>query len=264
MRSFVLVAVVNIAMFYNGNALMRPMKARSMALNAKNWSPPPEPSKEADNMITNEFGGKIYTLELPKRAGINWGTDLSFRWVYVSSLESTGEAAQTGLIEKGDYIIGMGNQSMIAQDFDFVLTSLQKQDPVFNYTFFRGTKEQLLGDSYTAPSDITCKVTVKQDKKPDIILECPGGTNIRKLLVGSGINPYRSITRWTNCNGKQRCGTCIVEIEDGLANCTRRALDEEATLRENPENYRLSCVTTIYGDITVKVQGPVGAAQWTR
>ena len=42
---------------------------------------------------------------------------------------------------------------------------------------------------------------------------CPvGGTNLRTLLVGNGINVYRSLTRWTNCNGKQRCGTCIVEV----------------------------------------------------
>jgi hypothetical protein len=39
-----------------------------------------------------------------------------------------------------------------------------------------------------------------------------GGTNLRQLLVGNGINVYRSLTRWTNCNGKQRCGTCIVDV----------------------------------------------------
>jgi ferredoxin len=55
-----------------------------------------------------------------------------------------------------------------------------------------------------------------------------------------------------------------VEIEEGLANCTRRALEEEQTLRENPENYRLACITSVYGDVTVKVQGAVGASQWTR
>lgn len=46
--------------------------------------------------------------------------------------------------------------------------------------------------------------------------------------------------------------------------CTRRSLDEEATLRENPATYRLSCITSVYEDITVEIQGPVGAAQWTR
>lgn len=39
-----------------------------------------------------------------------------------------------------------------------------------------------------------------------------GGTNIRELLVDNGINVYRSVTRWTNCKGKQRCGTCIVDV----------------------------------------------------
>ena len=69
---------------------------------------------------------------------------------------------------------------------------------------------------------------------------------------------------WTNCNGKQRCGTCIVDIESGIEGCSRKALDEEAVLRENPESYRLSCVTSVYSNVTVTVQGPVGAAQWTR
>ena len=75
---------------------------------------------------------------------------------------------------------------------------------------------------------------------------------------------YRSLTRWTNCNGKQRCGTCIVDVEQGSESCSRRALDEEAVLRENPDTYRLSCVTSVYADVTVRVQGAVTAAQWTR
>jgi ferredoxin len=58
--------------------------------------------------------------------------------------------------------------------------------------------------------------------------------------------------------------TCVVKVLEGGANCSRRALDEEVVLRENPENYRLSCVTSVYGDVKVKVQGAVGAAQWTR
>lgn len=41
-----------------------------------------------------------------------------------------------------------------------------------------------------------------------------GGTNIRELLVDNGINVYRSVTRWTNCKGKQRCGTCIVDVRN--------------------------------------------------
>ena len=54
------------------------------------------------------------------------------------------------------------------------------------------------------------------------------------------------------------------QVLKNMEGCTRRSLDEEATLRENPASYRLSCITSVYEDVTVEVQGPVGAAQWTR
>ena len=72
------------------------------------------------------------------------------------------------------------------------------------------------------------------------------------------------MTRWTNCNGKQLCGTCIVDVTEGVDKCTRRSLDEASTLRENPETYKLACVTNVYGDITVELMPKIGAAQWER
>jgi ferredoxin len=225
----------------------------------KEWQPP------VAEIPGDEGNGVSFEIELPKRAGISWGSDLSFSWVYVLDVEPTGEAAASGMVQKGDYIIGMGNTSCIGKDFDFVLSTYNSQPSIFNYTFFRGTKEQLLGGPVPAPEETTVTVTVKQAGKPDITLDCPGGTNLRRLLVGNGINVYRSLTRWTNCNGQQRCGTCIVDVgREGLENCSRKALDEQAVLAENDEGYRLSCRTEVYGDVTVEVQGPVGAAQWTR
>lgn len=123
----------------------------------KVWTPPPPstntgdptllPIPEAEKEIPP---GIAFTIDLPKKgAGISWGSDLSFRWIYVLALEPTGEAFQSGLIQKvgfsqqvsysivyylsqsncfnvyeiqGDYIIGFGNTSTIAKDFDFVLT----------------------------------------------------------------------------------------------------------------------------------------------
>ena len=158
----------------------------------KDWSPPsPSPSTTAASK-GDEESGISYSLEMGKRAGINWGSDLSFRWVYVLSLEPEGEAAQTGIVQKGDYIIGFGNTSTISQDFDYVLTTLNKQqESRFNYTFFRGSKEQLMGGPMPQPSETTVTVTVVQDGKKDVKLQCPGGTNLRRLLVGNGINVYR-------------------------------------------------------------------------
>lgn len=82
----------------------------------KNWDLP--------NEINNnkEGGGLVYGVEMSRSAGISWGSDISFRWIYVLDLDPNGEASSTGLIKKGDYIIGAGNVSLIAQDFDYVLT----------------------------------------------------------------------------------------------------------------------------------------------
>lgn len=128
-------------------------------------------------------------------------------------------------------------------------------------------------------------------------------TPTRVPCVCRKINCYQSLTRWTNCNGSQLCGTCIVDVIEGVDKCTRRSLDESSTLRENPETYKLawcvppppgchracvphcawesdgiflslhlSCacrvcvcsVSNVYGDITVQLCPKIGAAQWTR
>ena len=96
------------------------------------------------------------------------------------------------------------------------------------------------------------------------VLVVPYGANLRDELVSRKINVYQSFTRWTNCNGKQLCGTCIVDVTQGVEQCTRRSLDEASTLRENPDTYKLACVTNVYGDITVALMPKIGAAQWTR
>ena len=89
----------------------------------------------------------------------------------------------------------------------------------------------------------TITVTVIQNKgAPDervIALQVQAGVNVRQLLVDNGINVYQSVTRWTNCKGKQLCGTCIVNMAKGAGYTDRKSVDEASTLRENPESYRL-------------------------
>jgi hypothetical protein len=82
---------------------------RHGALFAKKvWTPPPpstnsgpptlQPIPEPEKEIPP---GVAFTIDLPKKgAGISWGSDLSFRWIYVLALEPTGEAYQSGLIQK--------------------------------------------------------------------------------------------------------------------------------------------------------------------
>ena len=97
--------------------------------------------------------------------------------------------------------------------------TLSTQPAQLNYTFFRGTKAQLIGEDVPDPRETTFSVTVLKPKQggssgelEKVVIPCLGGTTLRNLLLGNGINVYRSLTRFTNCNGKQRCGTCIVEV----------------------------------------------------
>lgn len=229
-----------------------------MAVDEEGPGAPPEKGGEASDP-------RLYSVRISRVTGIEWGTDLSFSWVYVRALEPGGAADKCGEISMGDQLCAINDIGTAGAPFDFAMdTMIGLEGSDVEFTFFRGTKTELQDfvGAESPPEDIT--VTVLQKGKPEITLKAASGTNLRNLLTDNGINVYQSVTRWTNCKGKQLCGTCIVEINKGLESTTIRSLDESSTLRDNPANYRLSCVTNMYGDVTVTVFPPVGAAQWTR
>lgn len=227
--------------------------------------------------------------------GIDWGTDLSFSFVYVRAIEPGGAADYSGVISVGDQICQIqsvlqtedGGEvigepiNLVGAPFDAVMGSfaaLGKTVKELDLVFFKGTKEELIaaakgdsGDSSEAdPEDDFITITVIEkgegNSAPSTIkkIRAKKGCNVRQTLTDVGINVYQSFTRWTNCKGKQLCGTCIVNMTEGGVNTNRKSMDEASTLRENPETYRLSCVTFAYGDVTVETFPPVGKAQWTR
>eukprot|EP00339_Tiarina_fusa_P024520 CAMPEP_0117058806 /NCGR_PEP_ID=MMETSP0472-20121206/40839_1 /TAXON_ID=693140 ORGANISM="Tiarina fusus, Strain LIS" /NCGR_SAMPLE_ID=MMETSP0472 /ASSEMBLY_ACC=CAM_ASM_000603 /LENGTH=154 /DNA_ID=CAMNT_0004776249 /DNA_START=1 /DNA_END=465 /DNA_ORIENTATION=+ len=149
--------------------------------------------------------------------------------------------------------------------------TLDKTVREVDLVFFKGTKDELKAvctgeGAGTVSDDIT--VTVIQDKgspqEKVVTLQAKAGVNVRELLIGNGINVYQSVTRWTNCKGKQLCGTCIVNVTEGAPNTNWKSMDESSTLRANPDSYRLSCITFAHGDITVETFPPVNKDQWTR
>jgi ferredoxin len=229
---------------------------------------------------------RLYKIRLPRAAGIDWGTDLSFSFVYVRGMDPSGAAAFSGRIEAGDQLCEIQAvpptdsttpttpDNMLGAPFDFVMSTfggLDRSIKDVDLVFFRGTKDELKaacsGDG-SAVDQETVTITVIQNKgaknEETRQLQAPAGANVRQLLVDNGINVYQSVTRWTNCKGKQLCGTCIVNVKDGSMNTNRKSMDEGSTLRENPDSYRLSCVTFAYGDVTVETFPPINPAQWTR
>jgi ferredoxin len=212
-------------------------------------------------------------------------------------MEPSGPASLSSIVSKGDQIcelkpviLDTSEDSddatasnvvpLIGASFDTVMRAFASLDASVrdvDLVFFKGTKEELKklcqstsssSSSSNSNPDGLIKITVVQNKgskdESTRIIMAKEGVNIRQTLVDNGINVYQSITRWTNCKGKQLCGTCIVNIKEGSENTNRKSMDEESTLRENPDSYRLSCVTFAYGDVTVETFPPIQASQWTR
>lgn len=220
---------------------------------------------EQQSADDDEEDPRVYAVSISKRTGIDFGCDLSLRWPYVLALVPGGAAELSGQIEVGDQIIGVGRTSVVGAtiaDATELMVNSETDEVVL--TLFRGSRPELQQAVGFDGGPKVVNIRVVQPGQPDFTFSAKAGCNLRDELVARKINVYRSFTRWTNCNGKQLCGTCIVDVQQGLDACSRRSIDEASTLRENPPTYRLSCITQVYGDITVEVQSPVGAAQWTR
>jgi ferredoxin len=57
-----------------------------------------------------------------------------------------------------------------------------------------------------------------------------------------------------NCGGYGQCGTCIVEIVDGMDNLSPRTPVEDRKLKKKPESYRLACQCLVNGPVSVKTK----------
>jgi len=233
-----------------------------------------QPAHRASRVRASEVDGadfvatdpRLVSVSLDRVTGIDFGCDLTLRWPYVMGLVPNGAAERTGEVEVGDQLLAVAGESVVGGAIGDVMDQMaQVEGAEISLLFFRGTREQLKErvnyDSYV-PTSVT--ITLLQSGKPPQCFEVPYGANLRDELISRGINVYQSITRWTNCNGKQLCGTCIVDVTSGIEQCTRRSIDEASTLRENPLTYKLACITNVYGNVTVQLTPKIGAAQWTR
>mgnify|MGYP003328328589 FL=1 len=88
---------------------------------------------------------------------------------------------------------------------------------------------------------------------------CIEGANLRKAAVDAGVNPYAGINNVRNCGGLGQCGTCVVEVVEGARNLSPRSDVEEVYLADRPATYRLSCRTSVNGDVTIRTRPSDGA-----
>jgi ferredoxin len=80
------------------------------------------------------------------------------------------------------------------------------------------------------------------------------GANLRYKALENDIDIYTIFGKMMNCGGYGQCGTCIVEIVEGMENLSPRTDAEERKLRKKPDTYRLSCQAQVNGPVTVRTK----------
>jgi ferredoxin len=102
------------------------------------------------------------------------------------------------------------------------------------------------------------KVTFKNWNKT---VECPPGTNLRKLALEQGIPLYNGIARVLNCRGLGLCGTCCVEVVPEEKVGPKQYM-EVLRFFQVKGNFRLACQSDVRGDIEVtKREGLYGTGK---
>jgi len=77
------------------------------------------------------------------------------------------------------------------------------------------------------------------------------GANLRLKAMENSIDLYTLFGKMTNCGGYGQCGTCVVEIVEGLENLSPRTEVENRKFKKKPDNYRLACQTLVHGPVSV-------------
>lgn len=90
--------------------------------------------------------------------------------------------------------------------------------------------------------------------KEDREIVVADGANLRLKAIENRIDIYTLVGKMTNCGGYGQCGTCIVEVVDGMENLSPPTETEKKKLQKKPSTYRLACQTLVHGAVTVKTK----------
>lgn len=80
------------------------------------------------------------------------------------------------------------------------------------------------------------------------------GANLRIKAIENGVDIYTFTGKMMNCGGYGQCGTCIVEVVEGMENLSPRTPFEERKLKKKPVTYRLACQALVNGAVSVKTK----------
>lgn len=80
------------------------------------------------------------------------------------------------------------------------------------------------------------------------------GANLRIKALEKQIDLYTFMGKMMNCGGYGQCGTCIVEVVEGMENLSPRTDAEKRILKKKPDSYRLACQTIVNGPVSINTK----------
>jgi ferredoxin len=101
------------------------------------------------------------------------------------------------------------------------------------------------------PSFKSATITfVKEDK----VAFATEGANLRLKAIENQIDLYTFMGKMTNCGGYGQCGTCTIEVVEGMENLSPRTKFEERKLKNKPDSYRFACQCLVNGPVSIKTK----------
>ncbi|USR91198.1 (2Fe-2S)-binding protein [Phormidium yuhuli AB48] len=80
------------------------------------------------------------------------------------------------------------------------------------------------------------------------------GANLRIKALENKVDVYKTWGKLTNCGGYGQCGTCIVDVIEGMENLSPPTETEKRKLRKKPDSYRLACQVQVNGEVSIKTK----------
>jgi ferredoxin len=88
----------------------------------------------------------------------------------------------------------------------------------------------------------------------DKVVFATHGANLRIKAIENNIDLYTFVGKMMNCGGYGQCGTCIVEVVEGMENLSPRTDVENRKLKKKPDTYRLACQSLVNGPVSIKTK----------
>lgn len=164
--------------------------------------------------------------------------------VFVEEVSPGGNAFATGEVKSGDTISRCGtSEEELAEctgiGFDATIEALS-QNPDSSSIFVQFSRVVKEEKVQVAASAVNIQV-VDQASIETMAKALAPKENLREALLEEKNQLYDNWGKVMNCGGAGQCGTCIVQVLEGMDQLTARTESEERKLKKKPDSFRLAC-----------------------